>query len=64
MIVLHRVKKFPSLWEIWSYVNDFTTARHLSLSRASWIQPHGFPSFLFTFLFVHLGLPNVIWYIC
>ena len=39
LIVRHDVKKFPTFWEIRRCVIGFTTARHLSLSRASWIQP-------------------------
>jgi len=45
LTVLQLVKEFSSFYRIRAFIIEFTSARHLSLSAASWIQsiPHNTP---------------------
>ena len=57
------VKKFPSFYGTWRFITAFTSARHLSLSRASSIQstpphPTSRRSFLILSSHLRLGLPS------
>ena len=57
------VKKFPTVYGTWRFITTFTTARHLSLFWASWIQsipphPTARRSILILSSHLRLGLPS------
>ena len=60
---LQLVKEFPTFYGIRTFIKAFTSARHLSLSWAKWIQslpPHrpSWRSILILFSHLRLGLPG------